>query len=226
VFDPQEQEVTWLLKDLEDNLFVTWAYGWATDLERDWFSRGGVTVQANLLNNIVTYLRRGQAKHAVRSLFNDIGLNLYRDVMCSTEHPVVEPGHGVGPNYKTPDECGFLCSLRRSLVLEQGEVLHLGLGLPTSWLEPGQGVRLERAATNFGPLSLSIAASQDGKHAEVQVALQARRAPKSIELHLRDPKGRSLQRVWLDEQVWDDHDASVVRLPGDREHLKATLFYG
>ena len=227
VLDPLEMEVTWILKDLEDNLFVSWAYGWATDVERYWFSRGGVTVQANLLNNIVTYLRRGQSRHAVRSLFNDVGLNLYRDVLCSTEHPVVEPGHGVGPNYKTPDECGLLCSLRRALVYEIGDVLHLGLGFPVSWLEPGEEVRVDGAATNFGPLSVRIAPSLTEEQVAVEIALEARRQPASIELHLRHPDGRSLQRVWVDEEAWGEFDAArnLVRLPGDRKSLKATLFY-
>jgi len=215
VLDADEQATTWILKDLEDNLFVTWMYGWATDTQRYWFSRGGVTVQANLLNNITAYIRRGQPEHAVRSLFNDVGLNLYRDVRCATEHPVVEPGHGVGPNYKTPDECGFLISLRRCLVDEVGTALHLCRALPESWIRDGE-LRFERVPTFFGPISLSVSRCEDG-HIQAEVQLPQRLRPAATWLHLRPPQGKRVETVWVDDQAWHEFDASTgaILLPAD-----------
>ncbi|MDI7276692.1 MAG: hypothetical protein QME94_11995, partial [Anaerolineae bacterium] len=94
VFEADEPEVTWLLKDLEDNLFVSREWGRPVDLERRWFSHGGVTIQANLMDLAQDYLRRGQVEHAIRALFNNLGQQLYPDVRVFTEHPVVELGHG------------------------------------------------------------------------------------------------------------------------------------
>ncbi len=227
VLEPDEPEVTWILKDLEDNIFVTWAYGWATDLERGWFSCGGVAVQANLLNNGLVYLRRGQIKHAVRALLNNLGLNLYRDVRAFTEHPVVEPGHGVGPFYKTPDECGFLVSLRRYLVLEEGESLHLAKGLPACWLQNAPGVQLKRAATHFGTVSLAIRPSPEGDRLEADLSLQLRRQPARAILYLRHPAGKRMREVRIDGEPWEEWDpqAYAIGLPLGREQLRVVAVY-
>lgn len=216
VFAPGDREVTWILEDLEDNLFLSWAHGWATDRQRHWFSRGGVTVQGNLLNNAVAYLRRGQRLHAIRSLFNTLALNLYRDVRVSTEHPVIEPGHGVGPFYKTPDESGWLVSLRRFLVQEEGDALHLCWGLPASWLADGQTVALERAATTFGPLGFRLASELDSGRVEFEASWAWRRAPAAMLLHLGNPAGKRLVRAWVDDENWQQFSADgTISLPMD-----------
>ncbi len=82
------QEMTWLLKDLEDNLFVTrsgvvsvrscctvrrvlfccYSCGFSLlcamcatpRLDERWFSHGGVTIQASLMDLAIDYLRRGE----------------------------------------------------------------------------------------------------------------------------------------------------------------------
>lgn len=228
VLQPGDPEVTWILQDMEDNLFLSWSHGWATDVQRHWFSRGGVTVQGNLLNNAVAYLRRGQRRHAVRSLLNNLALNLYRDVRVFTEHPVVEPGHGVGPFYKTPDESGWLVSLRRFLVHEEGEVLHLCWGVPQSWLAPEQGVELKDAATAFGPLSYRLSSDLGGDRLGFEAAFRWRKLPAAILLHLDGREGRRLARVWVDDQNWKDFDADAgtVTLPADgRSSVRVVAFY-
>ena len=143
VFDPDEEEMTWVLKDLEDNLFVSREWGRPVDLEKAWFSHGGVTIQPNLMDLSIDYLRRGQIKHALRALFNNFGASLFADVRTFTEHPVVELGHGVGPFYKSPDECKALIWLRHSLLHEEADTLHLAMGAPRAWFAPGEsfGVR-------------------------------------------------------------------------------------
>ncbi|MEA3345135.1 MAG: hypothetical protein U9Q78_02640 [Chloroflexota bacterium] len=54
VFHPDKEEMTWVLKDMEDNLFVSREWGRPVDLERYWFSHGGVTIQPNLMHLGVT----------------------------------------------------------------------------------------------------------------------------------------------------------------------------
>ena len=83
VFDPCEEEMTWVLKDLEDNLFVSREWGRPVDLERYWFSHGGVTIQANLMDLAIDYLRRGEVEHGLRALFNNFGASLYPTCACS-----------------------------------------------------------------------------------------------------------------------------------------------
>ncbi len=129
VFDPWEPEITRLLQDLEDNLFVSPEWGRAVDEEKYWFSHGGITIQANLMDLGIDYLRRGEIKHALRALFNNFGASLYEDVRVFTEHPVIELGHGIGPFYKGSDESKALTWLRHHLLHEEGACLHIARGV-------------------------------------------------------------------------------------------------
>jgi hypothetical protein len=188
VFDPNEPEMTWVLKDLEDNLFVSRDWGRPVDLEKRWFSHGGVTIQANLMDLAIDYLRRGQVKHGLRALFNNFGASTYTDVRCFTEHPVVELGHGVGPFYKSSDEAKALVWLRAFLIREEGDVLHLAPGAPRAYFEPGQSFGVREMATYFGALTYHIECSDGAVTATVTTPI--RRPPAKIALHLRMPEGK------------------------------------
>lgn len=219
VFEPDEDEMTWVLKDLEDNLFVSREWGRPVDLERHWFSHGGVTIQPNLMDLGIDYLRRGQVKHALRALFNNYGTCLYPDVRVFAEHPVIELGHGVGPFYKTTDECKALLWLRAFLLREEGATLHLAMGAPRAWFAPGQSFGVRDMATHFGPLTYTIRSGP----AEVSVCctLAERRAPEAVVVHLRRPGEGAMQRVTVDGAAHSDFDPAgetvrVTNLSGQR----------
>jgi hypothetical protein len=72
--------------------------------------------------------------------------------------------------------------LRHALVHEQGEELHLLLGMPDWWVEPGKEIRVERAPTHFGLLSLRLRGTTKG--VEVKLDPPHRQPPKHIVLHL------------------------------------------
>ena len=190
--------MTWLAKDLEDNLFVSREWGRPVDLEKYWFSHGGVAIQANLMDLAIDYLRRGQVKHGLRALFNNFGAIHLPDVRGFTEHPVVELGHGVGPFYKASDEAKALVWLRAFLIREEGDALHLAPGAPQSLVCAGPVVR--RAATwptFFGPVTYRIESAAN----EVTATIMAptRRAPAEIVLHLRLPEGKRITSVTVND---------------------------
>jgi hypothetical protein len=212
LLDPGSREVGWILRDLEDNVFVTRQYGWPVDVERDWFSQGGIAVQANLLNNALAYLRRGQTEHAVRALLNNLGANLFRDVSCFAEHPVVALGHGVGPFYKTPDECGFLNTLRQFLLYEEGPTLRLAWGAPRSWLRDGAELRVERMATRFGPTSYRLRSHAAEGRIVAEIEPPRRRPPREVELHLRHPTGAPVRAVRVEGAGAHEVDAARERV--------------
>jgi hypothetical protein len=215
VFEPDEPEVTWLLKDLEDNLFVSREWGRPVDLERYWFSHGGITIQPNLMDLAIDYLRRGQVEHGLRALFNNFGTSLYPEVRAFTEHPVVELGHGVGPFYKTPDEAKSLVWLRAFLLREEGPALHVAPGAPRAWLAPGQAFGIQRMASFFGPVTYRVEAGA----AEVNVRLvlwpgtgvelAARRLPQELVVHLRRPDRQPIKAVTVNGQAHSDFDAAA-----------------
>jgi hypothetical protein len=220
VFEPNEPEMTWVLKDLEDNLFVSRDWGRPVDLEKFWFSHGGVTIQANLMDLAIDYLRRGQVKHGLRALFNNFGASTYTDVRCFTEHPVVELGHGVGPFYKSSDEAKALVWLRAFLIREEGDALHLAPGAPRSYFAPGQSFGVRDMATYFGSLTYRIEAAD----AEIRAAVSApaRRAPAEIILHLRLPEGKRIASVTVNGAPHSDFDpaAETVTLFAPRGALE------
>jgi hypothetical protein len=82
----------------------------------------------------------------------------------------------------------YAIMLRHMLVHEQGDELHLLKAVPDWWLAEGKEIRVERAPTHFGPMSLLLTGTEKG----VQVKLDPprRQSPKRIFLYL--PKSRPL----------------------------------
>lgn len=82
----------------------------------------------------------------------------------------------------------YALMLRHMLVHERGDQLDLLAAVPDAWLADGQEIRVERAPTHFGPVSLVVRGQPAG--VEVQFTAPQRNAPKRIVLHL--PKSRPL----------------------------------
>ncbi|HWI58313.1 MAG TPA: hypothetical protein VNZ22_13890, partial [Bacillota bacterium] len=73
---PHSPEAAWILKDYEDNLYLSNQYGYTLDeFDKDWFSRGGMSMQACLLLDVEPYLYRDDVKHALRAMFNGIAVS-------------------------------------------------------------------------------------------------------------------------------------------------------
>lgn len=214
VLEPNDRTVTWILKYLEDVAFPSRDFGRPIDIEKQWFSQAGLTLQANLLNNGIAYVKRDEPKHAVRALFNDFAASIYPDVLVFTEHPVVQLGRGVGPYYKTPDECGFLNTLRMCMVSEEGDTLYLAKAAPVSWFRPGEKVELCDAPTYFGPVSYTITVTEDT--IEARVKPPRRNPPAKLALRLRRADGKPIRTVtggeWDAEReiVWVDATSEEI----------------
>lgn len=206
----------WILRDLEDNLFISRDWGRIADKEKYWFSRGGITIQSNLLFNDIVYLKMSEPKRAVRALFNNFAQNLYRDMSCFTEHPVPEFGHGIGPFFKTPDESQFLCNLRNHLIREDGETLHLLQGAPQAWFEAGKTISFDGLASNFGAVSLKCESGADG--VSITVEAKWRNAPQTALLSVRDAQERTPVSVEVKggRLLRTDGDVIIIEDVGER----------
>ena len=223
ILDPDEQLTEWILRDLEDNLFISRSYGRIADKEKYWFSRGGIAIQSNLLFNDLVYLERDEPERAIRALFNNFAQNLYRDMNCFTEHPVPEFGHGVGPFFKTPDEAQFLVFLRNHLVRETKDGLALLSGAPRGWFAPGKTLRFEGLASGCGPVSVEAVSGADSSR--VSVSAKWRRAPEALRVSVRRPDGRTPLRVTVNgEEICVDcvdKDAIIIRNPEEKLDITA-----
>ena len=79
--------------------------------------------------------------------------------------------------------------LRHMIVDEAGDELHLLPAVPDWWLGDGQEIRVERAPTHFGVMSLIVRGTASG--VEVEFSPPQRERPKKIILRL--PKSRPLE---------------------------------
>ena len=198
VVSARDPLITWMLDDLEDNLFFSWQSGLnVSDYEQTWFERGGVTLQPCLLDLLPTYLARDEVPAALRNFWNTWALSIYPDTACFAEW-VRRFGQGGGPLYKTSDEARFLLWLRELLLWEAADTFWYGRGLPRAWLADGREVRLEHAPTRLGPTGLHLRSQVGRGRILATLTLPARAQPGAVWLRLRHPEGRYPTRVDLD----------------------------
>jgi hypothetical protein len=211
VLAPGDRAVSWMMNDLEDNIYMSHESGYGLkDVDKQFFDFGGFTMQPCLGANVITSLRRGEVPLFLRSFYNTLAGSLFPDVMCFTEW-VPEPGKGAGPMYKTPDESMFVQWMRDMLVREEGDALLLGAGLPRAWLADGRHVEIQRAATLFGPVDMRIEShvAQD----RVDVALKLPDRQKRTALRIPHPEGKSVRGVVVDGKTVADPDSGWIELP-------------
>jgi hypothetical protein len=212
--DPHSREAGWILKDYEDNLYLSNQYGYTVpDFEKQWFDRGGMSMQACLLLDVEPYLYRDDVKHALRALFNAQSVSYFPDVRMNTEHAAPYFDDWRGDHYKSSDESNCAGWLRQLFVREDGERLLLGQAVPREWLKPGQTCGIERAATWFG--NVSIVYTGGGDEISAHVEGPRRNPPKSIRLRFRAPGERAPASVSVNGKPWKKFAVDWVDLPGD-----------
>ncbi|MCC6819552.1 MAG: hypothetical protein IT579_02380 [Verrucomicrobia subdivision 3 bacterium] len=211
---PHSPEAEWILKDYEDNRYLANQYGYVLDnFERDWFSRGGMSMQACLLLDVEPYLYRDDVKQALRALFNGQAVSYFPDVRMNTEHALPDIADWRGDHFKSSDEANTAGWLRYLFVREEGDTLLLGQAVPREWLRAGQKCGLERTVTYFGKTSVAYSGGEN----EITAALAGptRNPPKQIRLRFREPNGRPLQSVIVNGKPWPKFKGEWVDLPGN-----------
>ena len=212
--DPTTLQAQWILKDYEDNLFLSNQYGYTLDdFDRYWFGRGGMSMQACLLFDVEAYLYRDDVKQALRTMFNAIALNHFSDVHMNTEHALPEMGDWRGDHYKTSDEANACGWLRFLFAREEGDVLLLGQAVPREWLKPGESCGIENTATYFGKTSVLYQGAPGSISAELNGP--TRNPPREIRLRFRSPEERAPSKVMVNGKPWDKIEGDWVILPGN-----------
>lgn len=94
------------------------------------------------------------------------------------------------------------------LELDRGTELHLLEGLPEAWTQPGMRTQLDRIATPFGPLTMVLDISPDGKSASLSIDPLPDPSCGKIVVH---PIGLSNKQIELDPKR-----RNTITLPGLR----------
>ncbi|MDI7277240.1 MAG: hypothetical protein QME94_14790, partial [Anaerolineae bacterium] len=198
---PTDPAAQWIIDDYEDNLYLSPRYGYANsvpDYERYWFSRGGFSMQSNLLLHPAVYLWRDDVKHFLRAFFNGFASTYFPETCMLAEHALPALGDARGDHFKTSDEANVCHYLRLMLIEEHGDDLILGKAIPRAWLEHGKTVRIERALTYFGYMGYVLRSRADEGAIEAEIDLPQRNPPARTLLRLRHPRQEVLRRVEID----------------------------
>ncbi|MEX2684069.1 MAG: hypothetical protein Q6373_021045 [Candidatus Sigynarchaeota archaeon] len=121
IVNPFSSEAAFIMKDYEDNLFLSEKYGYpivGDEFEKRWFSTGGFSQQPFLLCNPWPYGMRGNTKHYLRAVLNAFSVNYRSDTRTFCEHPLPGLLDVRGDFFKTSDEANFCGCLRDMLVQE------------------------------------------------------------------------------------------------------------
>jgi hypothetical protein len=234
VIEPWDKMSTWIIKDHEDNLYISDRldhknqFGYTIDnLEQNWFTLGGFSMQSDLLSHPVAYMFRDEPKHFLRGYFNSFSALFYPDICALVEYsaPTVADNNAVW--FKPPDETQSTYWLRLMFVRENGDDLYLGQTIPRYWLSDGEKIGIERAGTYFGTLSLQIK-SESGK-GRITVVLNPpdRNSPKNIYVRLRHPDSKPIQSVTLNGKSYKNFDSEKewIILPGNVQGVQELVAY-
>jgi hypothetical protein len=229
LLDPGSIESRWIMQDYEDNLYISDGFGYSIPaFDQFWFSRGGFSMQANLLDGPLPYLYRDEIKHYVRAFFNGFASAFYPEIRMCNEHSLPELGYPAGDHFKTSDEAQSTYWLRLMFIHERDRDLYLGQAVPRYWLTHGKTIGIERAATCFGPMAFTVTSSVKDGRIEVALKPPQRKAPNTIYLRLRHPEEKRIQRVTLNGEAHDRFDAEKewIILPGNlRGHQNLVVYY-
>jgi len=209
MIDPWDRMATWIIKDFEDNLYISEQYGYnitGADFDKYWFSRGGISMQANLLINPIPYLLRDEPKHFLRAYFNAFAVSYFPDTRMMTEHALPNIGDHRGDHYKSSDEANSTYWLRLMFIEERGDELWLGAAIPRYWLAEGKTCGIENAGTYFGPMSAKWESHVAEGRIEVTFDAPGRNPPKKVYVRFRHPEGKKMTRCELNGKPYKNFD--------------------
>jgi hypothetical protein len=230
MIDPWDRLATWIIKDFEDNLYISEQYGYnitGDEFERYWFSRGGISMQANLLCNPIPYLLRDEPKHFLRAYFNAFAVSYFPDTRMMTEHALPNIGDWRGDHYKSSDEANSTYWLRMMFIQERADELWLGAAVPRYWLEDGRQCGIENAGTYFGPMSVKYESQSADGRIKMLIEPPDRNPPKRILVRFRHPEGRRMTRCEVNGKNYKrfDSEKELVILTRCRERTTVTAYY-
>ncbi len=203
VIAPDDPLTSWVLDDLEDNLYFSGAAGYGVlRVDDNWFALGGGTKQPCLVDAPILYMARDEIPASLRAFWNTYALLIYPDIQCFAEW-APDFGEGGGPLYKTSDESRFTMWIRQLLLWEDGDVLWLARGTPREWLADGKTLRADRAPTHFGDVTFEIRSDVDKGFIRATVELPTRRPPREVWLRLRHPDAKRPTSVYVNDRPID-----------------------
>jgi len=219
VFGPGDEREGWIIDYLRQHGGLAMGMIRSMPHQGEFNKEPGVNVLYGLRYNL-TLLRRGDRDHALVGFYGHLAQAMTRDTFIGGEGSRFLHGDRHGRSFYLPPNSAsnatFLTTLRYLLVQDWDldddghlETLRLLDAIPPRWLKDGTVIRMEKAPTAFGEVSLR--AESRLKEGEVTVTVESSpRAVKAWTLRLPDPPGYAITSVRVgDEEVRRDADGRV-----------------
>ena len=177
-----------LLNDHEDNLYLN---GW------------GMANEPVYNQQATAYLLRDEPKAVIRAF--------YSYMACAFSHSVLEPVEhrwAWGQYFGPPSTDGAWFELYRNMLIHEldDDTLLLLQATPRKWLEDGKTIKIDRAPTYYGRLSMKIDSHAASNRILAQINMPERKHPRSLIVRLRHPRGQPIKSVTVNGQDWTDFD--------------------
>ena len=228
ILEPLDIESTWIMKDYEDNLYISDRFGYTVEnFERDWFSLGGFSMQSNLLCSPLPYILRDEIKHFLRSYFNSFTSVFYPDICACVEHALPDLAGNNGVWFKPSDEAQSTYWFRMMFIIEAGNELYLGMGTPREWLEDGKMMEIKNASTYFGNMSYKVVSEVKNGKISMELEPPVRNKPEVIKVRFRHPEGKPIKKVLVNGKDWSDFypEKEMINLGIVHDNVQVVAFY-
>jgi hypothetical protein len=187
--DAHSPMTTSLLNDHEDNLFL-----------RAW----GMANEPVYNQQAAVYLLRDEPQAAIRAF--------YSMMACAFSHSVFEPVEhrwGWGQYFGPPSTDGAWFELYRQMLIHErdDDTLLLLQATPRTWLEDGKQIRVARAPTYYGDLSMIVESRAGSGEIRATIELPQRKRLGSLLVRFRHPQGQPMRSVLVNGTNWTGHDA-------------------
>ena len=168
-------------------------------------------------------LRRDDPERALVSLYGMLAQGFTRNTFVCGEGCTLAPVDQGGRFFYCPPNSAanahFLSMLRYSLVQDfdldddgKPETLRLCFATPKRWLEDEKTIKLERAPTAFGPVSVSMTSHLKRGEVTAEVSLPQRNQPMRVLLRARVPDGWKVVSAKAGAQVLRVDERGTVDL--------------
>jgi len=203
LYDFNSREAGWILDDYQDNRYISAPYGYRM-VDPDWslFTRGGFSIQPNLLAGLMPHLDRDEPEVFIW-MFLNAWTSCYREeinAMC--EHPLPELGYSNAAQFKTSDEANAVMWLRYLYVYWNRDILHLGRALPRAWMAEGREASLRGVATYFGRVSVRYRSAAARGIIRMEADLGPGRKAPRILARFRHPEGKRIKSARVNGKRW------------------------
>lgn len=166
----------------------------------------------------LTVLRKDEPERALVSFYGLLAQGMTLDTFNSAESASLRPVDQYGRQLSLPPNsaanASFLQTLRNLLVQDldlnddgEPETLRLMFATSKRWLEDGKTIKIERAPTAFGPVSVQLNSKLKQGEVIAELVLPERQTPKKTLLRIRVPEGRKVisasagtQQLKVDDQ--------------------------